>query len=465
MLFAYQGWSMGRFGVERTHLFLSIGMLALLLFVRYRHMRLFSPKRIACSLSLSSGILVLSFIAVFLIGRTNFLRFNTWIDGSVKYLKIMIDPVLFAAESPAHYRAMLLDIPHAENAEEKFSRLQINDDVAVPRMIISFMREGLALLDGQKITPLFGNVFLSSVQPDNTLILYSRDTPRILTKAVLRGDTLYKIWERHITGFRPDHWGDVYEGEIYLPGMSRMNLPNDLSKSIGYSFARCSVSKAFNDIINVYDFSTGELKRTIEILPLIAALGEEGMDIHKKLTVCNDPLHTNRVHIVREEGQAGYFPNGKVGDLLISLRNPNTIALLDGDTYAIKWHMTGGFRRQHEPVITDHGTIILFDNFGSDQRNGRSRIVEMDIASHKMVGMWEASGKDYFESEIRGKVKILDDHRLLVQEESPFGNDASMFVLDCPGPHVSSDCQKSLVFKGNNGSFRYENVEILQEDA
>jgi len=169
------------------------------------------------------------------------------------------------------------------------------------------------------------------------------------------------------------------------------------------------------------------------------------------------------VHIVKNEQHAAYFPDGKVGDLLISLRNLNTIALLDRDTSAMKWHVTGLFKEQHEPILTNRGTVIVFDNLGGDPPNGVSRLVEIDIASRKTVGTYEATGDDFFQSDIRGKTVMLDDHRILVQEENPIetGHPATMFILDCPGRYLSNDCVKQTIFSGKAKEFRYENAMIL----
>jgi hypothetical protein len=240
-----------------------------------------------------------------------------------------------------------------------------------------------------------------------------------------------------------------------------------MSLAIGGSYADCRVENAKNSTIGIFDASTGELKRHIAILPQIAALGEEGDDIRANMTSCEDILHLNTVHVVKDKRQARFFPNGKVGDLLISMRRVDTIALLDRDTSAIKWHVTGGFKRQHEPIITDRGTVILFDNLGSNGKNGASRIVEIDIRSRKTVGVYEAQGDDYFESYYRGKVKMLDDHRILVQEDHRHESnehDVTMFTLDCPGPYISNACRKSLVFKGRPDLFQYTNAEILRDD-
>jgi hypothetical protein len=246
-----------------------------------------------------------------------------------------------------------------------------------------------------------------------------------------------------------------------------MNLPNDLSRAIGGRFGQCAMENAATDVIRIYDYTTGEQAKPIEILPLIAALGKKGDEIRTRFVKCDDPIHLNKIQVVKEEEQAQYFPNGKVGDLLISLRDVHTIALLDRDTHEIKWHVTGQFKSQHEPVITNHGTVIVFDNWGGDPANGASRIVEIDIHSRKTVGTYEATGDDYLQSNSLGKVAILNDNRILVEEQNPPRDtlhSATLFALDCPEPYISNECKKKMIFSGSFPKYQYTNVITLEND-
>ena len=55
----------------------------------------------------------------------------------------------------------------------------------------------------------------------------------------------------------------------------------------------------------------------------------------------HDPTHLNNVEPL-PRAMAAAFPQFAPGDLLVSLRNVNTIAVIDPHTKRLKWSMTGG---------------------------------------------------------------------------------------------------------------------------
>jgi hypothetical protein len=113
--------------------------------------------------------------------------------------------------------------------------------------------------------------------------------------------------------------------------------------------------------------------------------------------------------------------------------------------------------------------VLVFDNWGGDAANGASRLVEIGIRSRKTVGTYEATGSDFFQSDTAGKVTLLTDHQILVQEQNPpkkeTPHDATMFILDCPGRYISNACEKEVIFRGEPSRYSYENAAILQEQS
>ena len=94
-----------------------------------------------------------------------------------------------------------------------------------------------------------------------------------------------------------------------------------------------------------------------------------------------------------------HYPQFNVGDLLISLRSPNLIFVMDPETHRIKWWRQGAVRRQHDPDWNDQGTITIFNN---NMHRGYSSIVEMDPVTFKTNKV--VAGDAYgFYSWIRGK--------------------------------------------------------------
>lgn len=74
-----------------------------------------------------------------------------------------------------------------------------------------------------------------------------------------------------------------------------------------------------------------------------------------------DIFHPNDVEPL-PSAYADKFPEFAAGDLLISFRNMDLVAVVDRKTHAIKWAMRGPWRRQHDPDFMPTGEISLFNN-------------------------------------------------------------------------------------------------------
>ncbi|WP_170763235.1 arylsulfotransferase family protein [Ruegeria lacuscaerulensis] len=71
--------------------------------------------------------------------------------------------------------------------------------------------------------------------------------------------------------------------------------------------------------------------------------------------------HVNKIEELPST-YAGSFPEFEAGDLLLSLRTYNLLFVVDPDTWKVKWHQTGPWRRQHDPEFDADGTIAVFNN-------------------------------------------------------------------------------------------------------
>ena len=97
----------------------------------------------------------------------------------------------------------------------------------------------------------------------------------------------------------------------------------------------------------------------------------------------------------------------KPGNVLISVRNQNTIYIIDRETKKIAWSYTGdykgGLAHQHEPHMIEPelpgaGNILIFDNgycARSAAHDGRTFILEIDPVTKKIVWKYE-NGHDFF---------------------------------------------------------------------
>lgn len=422
---------------------------------------------------LQVGGVCTAFIAGLVIAQTNVGGASMWMQNSLVMLQSEIRPMRVYKGKTG---TVAMTSKEQQLQAERLSRLRVAGNTYPKKVLVSF-RTGLMMIDGEK-TQYFNaqgaRFVLSSLLPDGSFLYSSMINPdnigaasintEGLTRAVIEDGVLRKLWDWDKPHLRMHHWGDEHLGSVYMPGRQFANLPNALSASLGADYAECERNSGIRDVINIVDLKTGKVEQTIDLMEVLARFKEEDSSMIERINDCFDPLHLNDVQVVKSPDVAKYIPNGKIGDMLVSARNISTIFILDRDTHEVKWYVSGLFKRQHAPRFTERGTIVVFDNLGSDEANGQSRVVEIAIKSRKTVGMWEASGDDFFESRVRGKV-LVDDDTVLVQEQHTPGRDATMFSLDCPTKYVSMQCTRRNIFVGKAPEFHYDNAIVVDEPA
>jgi hypothetical protein len=138
------------------------------------------------------------------------------------------------------------------------------------------------------------------------------------------------------------------------------------------------------------------------------------MSVHKMLngfffknSTPPDIFHTNSIEIINQD-----IPQlCKKGDLLISVRELNLIAILDNETGKIIWKWgSNDLCRQHHPTLLENGNILVFDN---GIINKHSRIIEINPISKTIVSEYT---QDHFYSERRGANQRLPNGNTLITE-------------------------------------------------
>jgi hypothetical protein len=127
-----------------------------------------------------------------------------------------------------------------------------------------------------------------------------------------------------------------------------------------------------------------------------------------------DILHTNSVHPL-PAGVA--LPKGATaGDLLVSMRTTNSLAIVSRRSKRVVWARRGIFKRQHAATITADGSILLFDNVGSNRR-GTSRVLRLAFPDAEAVEKLERLGESMtFFTRLLGAVSQLPNGNLLIVE-------------------------------------------------
>jgi hypothetical protein len=87
-----------------------------------------------------------------------------------------------------------------------------------------------------------------------------------------------------------------------------------------------------------------------------------------------DVLHTNCVRVLSRE-LAPNFPMFKAGQVLISMRHLDTIAVLDTSSRSLVWAARGPWKGQHDPQFLANGRLLLFDNLGSPRSSRVSNTI------------------------------------------------------------------------------------------
>lgn len=122
-----------------------------------------------------------------------------------------------------------------------------------------------------------------------------------------------------------------------------------------------------------------------------------------------DLFHPNDVEVLSAE-LAPMFPMFEAGDLLISIRRLNLVAVVDPDDRRLKWSSQGPWLSQHDPDFTADGKISVYDN---NIYRGRSEILKMDPATREVTNEL-FDGEAIFYSAYMGQHQYLPNGNVLI---------------------------------------------------
>ena len=169
------------------------------------------------------------------------------------------------------------------------------------------------------------------------------------------------------------------------------------------------------DFVTVLDAS-GRLVREVSILEAFEnsafASSQDARDMPRR----GDLYHTNAIEVL--DGRfADRLPAFKRGNVLISLRQLSTIAVLDMDLEEIVWVTSGMWLEQHDPKVLENGNVLVFDNKGDD---GDSKIVEFDPVTLEVEWTYSGDASSIFSSKMCGASHRLENGNTIITE-SDFG--------------------------------------------
>jgi hypothetical protein len=131
--------------------------------------------------------------------------------------------------------------------------------------------------------------------------------------------------------------------------------------------------------------------------------------------VRGDLLHLNDVEPFPDSMEEDFFERG---DILVSLRNINTVFVFNRRSRKIKFICTGWFVRQHDPDFIDGNRFSVFDNnnIAPEDYGHQSRIIIVSARTGASQTYFEGSRSSPFYTDIMGKHQWLPNGNLLITE-------------------------------------------------
>ncbi len=208
-----------------------------------------------------------------------------------------------------------------------------------------------------------------------------------------------------------------------------------------------------SDAVAVLDAS-GKLEKTIPVLDLLRRSGYayllprlQNVAIPSGNRLL-DVFHLNHVEPL-DGSLASRSDIYRKGNLLISIRNLNAIAIVDPEAEKIVWLWgPGNLTYQHHPRMLPDGNILLFDN-GTE----RSQVIELDPLTERVVWRYAPDG---FFSGLAGGVQRLANGDTLITESMT----GHVFEVTPAGAKVWEYANPEVTPKGlRNGIIRMVRVD------
>jgi hypothetical protein len=130
-----------------------------------------------------------------------------------------------------------------------------------------------------------------------------------------------------------------------------------------------------------------------------------------------DLLHVNSITYL-DESMASRLPNAVEGDVLISMRQIDVLAVLDIEDKEIKWAVRGTWRMQHDPDVLADGSLLLFDNRGDMKNGGTSRILQFDPQTLEITWEYPGDSDEILFTSIYGSQQRLPNGNTLISESN-----------------------------------------------
>jgi hypothetical protein len=168
-----------------------------------------------------------------------------------------------------------------------------------------------------------------------------------------------------------------------------------------------------------------------------------------------DVLHTNAVKVL-SRALAPKFPFLKAGQILISPRHLDALAVIDPDSGKVVWAARGPWHAQHDPSFLENGRLLLFDNLGSARS---SRVLEYDPQTQAFPWSYPDDNAKPFFTRIRGATQRLPNGNTLI-----VNSDAGQMFEVTPGHELVWSCSCGRVSLNCARRFGPQQLSFLKGD-
>jgi hypothetical protein len=194
--------------------------------------------------------------------------------------------------------------------------------------------------------------------------------------------------------------------ELYAPGYVPTEMRNDVAMGIDRSGKVLWEFPLLDHIQELHDLAG---------LPLpmrFARLGAEGQFVEYAQ---GDWTHTNTLEVLPETPLGRRDPRFRAGNILLSFRSLDIIAVADIEKDAIVWAWgLGELDGQHQPTMTPEGTLLLFDN---GTTRGWSRVMEIDPPTGALLWKYE-NRADFFSAYRSGAQRLPNGNTLIAESDA-----------------------------------------------
>jgi len=265
---------------------------------------------------------------------------------------------------------------------------------------------------GQRNDPSKTGVHGSLLLPDGDIVVNLEYVGMARLNAC--GDALWTLEEGNHHSIARDE-----DGSFWVPGVS----PEPRTKTPEHpdGFPGLENSVWMDRILHVGE--NGELIDKFNLLDLLYANNlaryiPKGMEPEVK-NINTDPVHLNDIEPL-SPNLADEYPLFDAGDLLLSLRFPDLVFVLDPESKKVKWYESRYFTRQHDPDFLGEGWIGVFDNRrdGTERGSmlGGTQIIALHPSTDSTKVLFPTRHSDPHYTAWQGKWQRLGNGNLLIAE-------------------------------------------------